>query len=726
MTHNAARGECRLAVASAILLTTALISTYGAHGPSHTRLLARVVQRPVPCLDLPVSSALVAPLSCWLTGPTSMIVTGTAPGQPNEGVIDVIAGQGFALSRLPGSGALHISEVNSGTACVEDDGHRFLSLELATGNVSTKWASQCVSPVSLASSGLTTRLLSSTVASGSLSPPATTASYYEYQSYLSECSGSPGSGCPAYQQGYSAYSPASGGVVVLDFGAPCYVPGSSPTSYGVQIFGDYTSCYSDRLLLPIVEQWIAGYEAGHGAGTTPITLALGTSNSLTAADPPSYSLSSAQMQASGAAWYSEVVGAVSTLGLVAPIVVWGASDMEESTSGNWYSGPLTDAWVQGFGQASPARSSCSTGVPGFLADYGDDILGASGAIGADSSGGPWTVQDVYLAAYGTPVACAVPEIYNESMASEWAALSAWGPGNGYWEINFTGAMAEASAGTLTPSQAWVALQQATAQTPAIQDVTTIGSALQTPPSPQSGGGVVLDGWGGLHPFGTYTLDTTGAPYWPGWDIARSVQLMPGGVGGWVLDGWGGVHPFGDAPSLGIGPYWPGWSIAESLVVYPNSTGGYSGYVLDGYGGIHPIGGAPPLTGGPYWPGFDVARGLILSFNSAGVPDGGTVLDAWGGLHPFGAFSEQMSLPYYPGRWVYRSLVSVGTAAYTVGQYGVITAAAGALTPDWTGYSDWGSWAIESDVVLASASGGWGESQPVSAAAQSAYNQLIRS
>jgi len=37
---------------------------------------------------------------------------------------------------------------------------------------------------------------------------------------------------------------------------------------------------------------------------------------------------------------------------------------------------------------------------------------------------------------------------------------------------------------------------------------------------------MTDGYGGLHPFGGYALDAQGAPYWPGWDIARSLQLMP--------------------------------------------------------------------------------------------------------------------------------------------------------------------------------------------------------
>src|SRR5438094_5924679 len=63
------------------------------------------------------------------------------------------------------------------------------------------------------------------------------------------------------------------------------------------------------------------------------------------------------------------------------------------------------------------------------------------------------------------------------------------------------------------------------------------------------GGVVLDGWGGLHTFGGFSLSTDGAPYWSGWDIARAAVIRDDGSGGWTLDGWGGVHSFGSAAAI---------------------------------------------------------------------------------------------------------------------------------------------------------------------------------
>jgi hypothetical protein len=87
-------------------------------------------------------------------------------------------------------------------------------------------------------------------------------------------------------------------------------------------------------------------------------------------------------------------------------------------------------------------------------------------------------------------------------------------------------------------------------------------------------GYVLDGYGNIHPFaptGTALPPVLAASaYWGGWDIARSVWLLPGSTltapGGYVLDGYGGLHPFGNAPAAPAGPYW-GRDIARNLTGY---------------------------------------------------------------------------------------------------------------------------------------------------------------
>jgi hypothetical protein len=94
--------------------------------------------------------------------------------------------------------------------------------------------------------------------------------------------------------------------------------------------------------------------------------------------------------------------------------------------------------------------------------------------------------------------------------------------------------------------------------------------------PDGTGGYVLDGWGGLHPFGIGTHAPPPKPnataYWPGWDIARGVTVLPDGSGGYVLDAWGALHPFAigarpmpPAPTGGM--FWTA-GIARGAVIAP--------------------------------------------------------------------------------------------------------------------------------------------------------------
>lgn len=71
----------------------------------------------------------------------------------------------------------------------------------------------------------------------------------------------------------------------------------------------------------------------------------------------------------------------------------------------------------------------------------------------------------------------------------------------------------------------------------------------------------------------------------GWSTIQSVQLLPlnngalPSYGGWILDGYGGIHPFGLAPVFIITPYWKSWNIIHSLVIYRTPIGGYYTIVL---------------------------------------------------------------------------------------------------------------------------------------------------
>ncbi len=180
-------------------------------------------------------------------------------------------------------------------------------------------------------------------------------------------------------------------------------------------------------------------------------------------------------------------------------------------------------------------------------------------------------------------------------------------------------------------------------------------------------GIVVDGWGGVHGF---TFDdgagnvpvTHGTPSWRGWDIVRGIAVTPKGTGGYVLDGWGGLHPFsiGSAsapPRISGAPYWRGWDIARGVALMPDGQGGY---VIDGTGAIHRFGGAPAVNpGGPRWPGQDIARGIALAPGGSG----GWVLDRVGRVHPFGTGGDPAPTgivggPYWGGAPLARSIATL--------------------------------------------------------------------
>jgi len=446
------------------------------------------------CYDLPVSSALLAPDSCWRTGDASALLVGSAPGHPDQGEIVVVRGQAQSRVQLPGSGDLQVTGVNGQSACVMDASSQYRSVDLASGTVAGSWSADC--SLSTQSGPLPTPAITapstpdgsaasvadpSDIINAAQLAPSVTPSYYEYYSYYSQCDSSPRGSCPLYEQGASAHTPPQNGLVVLDFGSPCYVP-SDPSVYGVEMFFQPT-CIPDSSLQPLVENWISGYESQNQTSTVNLTLAIGTSNSYNGVDS-NYALTNAEMTASGQSWYQNLAGAISTSGLAAPLTIWGADDIEEASDNDWSTGPATVAWVDGFDSLSTASAVCSLDQGGFLADYGDDILGGSGS--ADG----WSVQQVYDVAY-EGVSCAEPEIYYLDMATEWADLSQWAVSNGLPAISFSGVMTEIEAGTLEPNDAWDALQADTGQSPAIPSVTTISWTLQNLPvvssvSPEQG------------------------------------------------------------------------------------------------------------------------------------------------------------------------------------------------------------------------------------------------
>jgi hypothetical protein len=154
--------------------------------------------------------------------------------------------------------------------------------------------------------------------------------------------------------------------------------------------------------------------------------------------------------------------------------------------------------------------------------------------------------------------------------------------------------------------------------------------------PDGKGYATLDGYGGIHLFGsavTYLAGLRG-PWFPDRDIARGLALTSDGHGFGVLDGYGAVHTAGDAPHL-ASPYWRGWDIARSLAYPPG--GGL--LVLDGLGGVHASGGAHNY-GSPNFGGRNIARDLAPWSDGKGY----AIIDGFGGIHTVGSAKRSGPIP----------------------------------------------------------------------------------
>src|SRR5205823_4307200 len=289
---------------------------------------------PERCINLPLSSAELSPSSCWVTGPTSSIIAGTDARDAADGAVYLIHDQKKLRADLPRAGRLTITSVSADQACVRDAAGGDHAVGVNTGISASGCAPIGTTQVPGGVKGVT-----EPDAAAPTPPPATT-SYYVYGAYLAQCGPGATTGCPLYNFGVSTYASTStpSGLVILDFGAPCYNPNT--LVYGTQLFNTFV-CTPDDQLVPMAQAWINGFESANPTRTTPTILGLGSSNSVTGADPPTYQLTSGQMFSAGDAWFRKVVKPVATgpTGL-APLTVWAASDIEQSSGGDW-SGPAT-------------------------------------------------------------------------------------------------------------------------------------------------------------------------------------------------------------------------------------------------------------------------------------------------------------------------------------------------------------------------------------------------
>ncbi len=128
------------------------------------------------------------------------------------------------------------------------------------------------------------------------------------------------------------------------------------------------------------------------------------------------------------------------------------------------------------------------------------------------------------------------------------------------------------------------------------------------------GGYWLDGFGAIHAVGNALSSAAMQVPSFGSDIARAIWVAPWGTPnhpqGLILDGYGGLHPFwanGDTqPVQPISPHYTnGTDIARDLVINLDQSGSnpISGYMLDGHGTVWPFGNASrshPPSSPPTW------------------------------------------------------------------------------------------------------------------------------
>src|SRR5205085_6623518 len=90
---------------------------------------------PASCLDIPVSPSALKPSSCWVTGPTSIVVAGTDARSLDDGVVAIVQEQHKRVITFDGAGRLHIEKAADADLCVSVAEGADYDINLANGAV---------------------------------------------------------------------------------------------------------------------------------------------------------------------------------------------------------------------------------------------------------------------------------------------------------------------------------------------------------------------------------------------------------------------------------------------------------------------------------------------------------------------------------------------------------------------------------------------------------------
>jgi len=243
------------------------------------------------------------------------------------------------------------------------------------------------------------------------------------------------------RQGCAAARRGVGGVVILDFGKPSW----NGSSYGTILFsGRFAGNHAiTRALYGYAHAYV---RCSHSAADR-ITLARGTSN---------YHPSVPSTYKAGRKWADETVALARMLdahGLAGRVTSAAADDVEPAWDRTWH---RTRDFYRGYADVNPGR---------LLYNYGS-LDGGIGKV--------WSAKQAFFVAGGMRYARAIPEIYNNAMAREWAALSQVALHRYHRSVQFAGVMTEHTSANhgLKPRDAHRALvrQLAVQSGPAAADV----------------------------------------------------------------------------------------------------------------------------------------------------------------------------------------------------------------------------------------------------------------
>src|SRR5579872_1674306 len=213
------------------------------------------------------------------------------------------------------------------------------------------------------------------------------------------------------QQGCTAAQRGATGVIILDFGKPSY----NGHTYGTILFSGVFAGNDD--ITRAMGAYATGYVRCLAKGSTDhIELARGTSN---------YHPSVPSVYKAGRKWAREVM------------------DLQRSLRVARFESHVTSAAAD---DVEPAWDPSFWRTRDFYRGYADSRVGHAlynyGSLDGGIVSGYWNAHQAFFVTGGMRYARAIPEIYNQTMAKEWAALAQVAHRRYHRQIQFAGVMTE--------------------------------------------------------------------------------------------------------------------------------------------------------------------------------------------------------------------------------------------------------------------------------------------